>query len=249
MGALVKKGGTTALASWDAELAKFAEEAAAVEQVPSGNFISFKGGVLTVAGSPIKGNEADILVLDSVYENKMYEGKYDPENPQPPVCYAFSRTEEGLKPHDSVKSPKHETCAGCPFNEWGSAEQGKGKGCKNIRRLALISASNLENPDAVKNGEMFFAEVPVTSVKGWAGYVKGLAAALKRPPFGVITKLSVVPDTKSQFKVVFSDPRLIGAALGGAVMARVAEAKNAIVFPYPEAKEQTEEKPTKKRKF
>ena len=106
MGALVKKGGTTALASWDAELAKFAEEAAAVEQVPSGNFISFKGGVLTVAGSPIRGNETDILVLDSVYENKMYEGKYDPENPQPPVCYAFSRTEEGLKPHDSVKSDR-----------------------------------------------------------------------------------------------------------------------------------------------
>ena len=251
MGALVKKTkGTTALTTWESELAKHAEEASAVEQTPSGNFISFKGGMLTVAGQPVKGNEADVIVLDFVYENKKYNGKYDADNPQPPSCYAFARTEEELKPHEKCGDPQNEQCAGCKHNEWGSAEQGRGKACKNTRRLALISTNGIDSPQGVKDADVFFAEIPVTSVKGWSGYVKAVAATLKRPPFGVVTKLSTQPDTKTQFKVIFSDPRPVPPEWGPAIMEKVAEVKTQIDFPYPEAREQEEApKGGKKRKF
>jgi hypothetical protein len=191
-----------------------------------------------------------MIILDSIYENKMYEGKYNPDVPSGPVCYAFAHTEEELKPHEKSPSPKCEQCKGCQYNEWGTADQGKGKACKNIRRLAVISADGVTTPDGVKDSAVFHAEIPVTSVKGWCSYVKALAATLKRPPFGVITHVAVVPDAKSQFKVTFSNPRPIEGDLGGAIMQKVEEAKANIVFPYPEAREAVEEvKPKAKRKF
>jgi hypothetical protein len=246
--AIVKKQ-SAALVNWDEKLAGYAQEASDSEQA-LGSFISFKSGQLTVAGQPVKGNEADVIVLDSIYENKMYQGKFDSENKAPPVCYAFARTQESLKPHEKSFDKKHEQCAGCPYNEFGTADTGKGKACKNTRRLGVLAIGNAETTETIKNREVFFAELPVTSVKGWAGYVKSVAAVLKRPPFGVVTKLSVIPDAKTQFKVVFSDPRPIPSELLESVMFKVDEVKNSIVFPYPDPKPE-EEKPAagKKRKF
>ena len=249
--AIVKKSASTAIVNWESELAKHAEAAAAVEQMPAGHFVSFKSGQLVVNGQPIKGNEADVVIVGFVYENKMYEGKYNADAPNGPVCYAFSSTEEGLKPHEKCVKPQHEQCADCPKNEWDTAVTGKGKACKNVRRLALISVDNVSDPDQLKDADIYFAEIPVTSVKGWSGYVKTLAATLKRPPFGVVTKLAVVPDAKTQFKVTFSNPRPVPAEWGAVIMAKVAEAKESIAFPYPEPREEeaAPATPAKKRTF
>lgn len=240
---------TTALAKWDDELAAYAQKAADAEQAPSGNFISFQGGQLSVGGAAVEGNKADIIVFHSIYENKFYEGKYNPDKPQPPVCYAFADEEGELKPHEKCAKPQHETCKGCPHNEFGSAETGKGKACKNIRRLGLLPASIADTPEGVKEGEMFFASLPVTSCKLWAGYVKATAAIMKRPPFGVITHMAVVPDKKSQFKVTFSDPRPLPDELMPAVMERRKEVMESIAAPYPEPHaDEEEEAPAKGKK-
>lgn len=227
----IEKRGSAAISKWEAELEKEAADVAAKEQMPSGSFVSIRGGIMTIGGSPIKDNKVQVVIIDHVYENAMYDGDYDADNPQPPVCYAFGRDEAELKPHEKASEPQHDQCQGCEKNVFGSAEKGKGKACKNTRRLALISADNI-NPGSIKDGELVYLKLPVTSTKGWAMYVKSLFAHYKRPPYAVITEVAVVPDQKSQFKVTFERVDGIPANLGPAIMARREKVKEEIMFPY-----------------
>jgi hypothetical protein len=227
----IEKRGSAALANWDEELAKAAADVASKEQMPTGSFVSLKSGVMSIGGSPIKDNKLEVVIIDHVYENTFYEGDFDPDNPQPPACYAFGRTEEELKPHEKSSGPVHDQCQGCDNNVFGSAEKGKGKACKNTRRLALISADGL-SPDSIKDGQVVYLKLPVTSTKAWSMYVKSLAAVFKRPPYGVVTEISVLPDAKSQFKVVFNRVDNIPAQLAAALMARKEKIAEEIMFPY-----------------
>ena len=50
---------------------------------------------------------------------------------------------------------------------------------------------------------------PVTSVRGFATYLQKVASATKRPLSAVVTRISVVPDAKTQFKLNFDFVRAI----------------------------------------
>jgi len=232
------KRSNTGISKWQDELAKHAQETADKEQMPKGSFVSTRGGILSIAGSPMKDNKVQVVILDHVYENVFYGGDYDADNPQPPACYAFARADDELEPHKEASEPVHDQCAGCPNNEFGSAEKGKGKACKNSRRLAMVSADGL-SADSVADGDVVYFKLPVTSTKGWAYYVKGLNATLKRPPFGVITEVSLVPDPKSQFKVTFNHVGNVPDEAMDAVMERRGKVMEEIMFPYGKASEAT----------
>lgn len=190
-----------AVVDYKAELAKMAVATAEAEK-PSGNWISFKGGIMAVAGQPIKGNKMPVIILHSVFENQLYASKYDPNNQQPPICYAFGETDEDLKPHPDSAEPQHTDCATCPKNEWKSDPGGgKGKACKNVRRLGMISASDLGD---IKKAPVAIAKMPVTSVKNWSTFANQVANVLHLPPVAVIAEMSVEPDAKTQFQVNFA---------------------------------------------
>lgn len=197
-----KKPASAGVNSYDAELAKFAQEYTSMEENAGGGlpFISTKGGRLQLNGGEFPGNVANLIVLDHILENQFYLDSYDPENPASPVCFAFGRTEADLTPHEKSSEPQCEGCKGCPMNEFGSADRGKGKACKNIRRLAVILEGDL---DDIENATVAYLRVPVMSVKGWAGYVQQLGNVLKIPPFAAITEVSIVPDAKSQYRLQF----------------------------------------------
>lgn len=239
------KAKTTALAKWDEELAKQAAVAAGMEAgAGGGQFFSLKAGMLTFAGSPFPNNEMACIVLDGVMEYRYYEGKYAEGVATSPKCFAFGRDEATMAPHQVCQeagSAESEQCKGCPRNEWGSAETGKGKACSNSRRLALIPAGSFDNSGRLslieevehyQGAEIAFLRLPVTSVKGYAAYVTQLAATLKRPPFGVVTRVKVMPDQGTQFKVVFTALQAVPDKVMGAVMERHKEAMGVIEFPY-----------------
>jgi hypothetical protein len=192
----------TAVADWQKQLADMAIATAEAEK-PSGNWVSFKSGVLSVGGNPIKGNKMQVVVIHSAFENQIYRDKYNANNPgQTPYCYAIAELDEDLKPHPDASDPQAASCAECPNNVWGSdPEGGKGKACKNVRRLAMISVADMG--DIVK-APVAMANLPVTSVKNWSTYANQIANVLKIPPLAVITELSVEPDAKTQFQVNFS---------------------------------------------
>src|SRR5574343_881122 len=244
------KKATTAVStgSYEDRLAALAKQGVEQEaRVGGGQFISFKGGQLTYQGNTIKGNELDVVAIDSIFENAYYGDRYDPDNPQPPVCYAFGREEDELTPHPESADPQHETCKGCPMNEFGTADNGKGKACKNTRRIAVIPGDPLDE-GTIQTAEAAFIRLPVTSVKGWASFVKTVAALDKLPTFGVVATLSTVPDAKTQFKVTWQKKESIDRDLLPALMDRHDAMATESDFPYPKPSEEAPKKPAAKGK-
>lgn len=240
-----------AMVSWSEELAKRAALAAAVEENvgSGGTFISLRGGRMQYNGADVPGNKMNVVVLDHILEYTFYLDGFDPDNPQPPDAYALGRDENTLRWHEnSIKELDGEPIAGAlckdsSINQWGSAEKGKGKACKNQRRLALIPADDATSVEAVEESQPAFLRIPVTSVKNWAGYVRQLEKTLQRPPLGVVTEISIVPDPKTQFKLQFKLVEVIeDEEILGALIAK-ADATE-IDFPYaPREEEEEDSKP------
>ena len=245
---------STAIVAWDEQMAKYATQSAAIADSigTGGKFISFKGGKITFDGGEVPGAKMNCVILDHILENALYEGKYDSKNPSSPVCFAFGTDQKDMAPHADCTDPKSEKCKGCEFNEWGTADTGKGKACKNIVRLALVAESDLEE---LESAELAYARVPVTSTKSWAGYVKQLESMLHLPPFAVVTELSVIEDDGDQFHICFKLAEKIDPEHGEALIAKHEAAHEAIDFPYQAAEEKPAPAakktaaPVKKRKF
>jgi hypothetical protein len=235
----------TEVMRWDEELARQAEAAAGMEaNAGGGQFFSTRGGILTFNDVQMPDNQMAAVIADAVMENVFYEGEFDANNPSPPLCFAFGRDEATMAPHPSVVEAgqaQHETCRGCPMNEWATADKGRGKACRNTRRLALLSAGAFDkagnfqaydDPADFQTQPFGYLKLAVTSVKGYAGYVKQMAAVFKRPPFGVFTKVRLVPDPKTQIRLFFEPLGLVPTPLLGAISARNKEAAAIIEFPY-----------------
>lgn len=239
-----KKTTGKAIVSWEAELAAQAEVAATQEaSSATGQFFSIKSGVLSWNDSPLPGNEMAVIILDGILETVYYDGPYNPDVPQSPVAFAFGRSEQEMVWHESSHPDfAGKLCSETDVCQWGSADTGKGKAARETRRLAMIPAGTInartgevelfEEESHFINAAIGFMKLPVTSVKGYASYVKQLAGTLKRPPHGVITRVSVVPDQKTQFKVTFEAIESCSNDIMSAVMDRHNEAKSIIDFPY-----------------
>lgn len=246
---------STAVVPWQEEMAKAAAAAAAMEEsTATGSFFGTKGGILTWQDARLPGNRMAVVILDHVLENVYFTGEYDPDTPQAPVCFAFGRDEAELAPHEAVSttegfSQQCESCKGCEFNKFGSAEKGRGKACRNTRRLAMISAGTIDKAGAfepfddeekLKKATIGYMKLPVTSVKGFAGFVKSVSATLGRPPFGVYAEVRLEPDEKNQFTVIVEALGEVPDELMPVVLERHREAAASIIFPYTPIDESAE---------
>lgn len=241
-----KKTPGKALATWDEQLAAQAEVAAGMEKnVAGGQFFSLRSATLSFNDAPIPGNRMAVIILDGIMENVYYEGAFNAEQANSPTCFAFGRDEATIAPHEVVVAAgqaQHEQCQGCPQNEWGTANIGRGKACRNTRRLGLISAGNLDertgafeafdDEEHFRTADVGYLRVPPTSLKGYAAFVKQVAGALRRPPHGIFTRVSVLPDPKTQLKVVFEPLGPVPDELMAVVMERHEATQGLIEFPY-----------------
>lgn len=246
----------SAIQKWDEELAKLAEQTANMEaSAGGGQFFSVKGGVLTFGDAPVPNNEMAVVIIDHILENVHYEDEYDADNRSSPTCYAFGRDEKEMTPHQAaVDAGRAEEgpCKSCEKNEFGSADRGKGKACKNTRRLAMVPAGTLKDNGRkitlIDDAEHYattpvgFMKLPVTSVKGFATFVKQVADTMRVPPCGLATKVSVVPDAKTQHKVLFTPMAKLPNSLIPAVMKRREEVMATIDFPYQAPEEDAPKK-------
>lgn len=242
-----KKPGT-AVTVWEKRMAEAAERQKQTEKPMAGFLqITTSGGILSVDGNEIKDNFIDIVVLQSAYENAFYGGEpYDADNPKPPVCYAFGDIEaddpeEGMAPGE-VADKQADSCEVCDNNVMGSSDTGKGKACKNIRRLAVITADSIENEEKLGTAEIRMVKVPVTSVKNWSNYVRNtLTDELNRPYWAVITRLALVRDKKTQFKMTFEYRESLNFTdkTFAALEKQIEKVKKLIVAPYPMPEEET----------
>jgi hypothetical protein len=246
----------TAITKYDEQLAQAGQQYVA-DLPPTGRFISIKGGIMSFEDNPLPANQAAVIIVDSIRENVFYPDEYDPDAPSAPRCFAFGRGKEEMIPHISMAaaldwfSPQAETCKVCPNNVFGSAEKGHGKACQNRFRLALLPAGvyserknsrdlDLEffsDPAHYETADLAYLKLPVTSGKNWSEFVKQVSGLYNRPPYGVVTRLYLQPDPKSQYKVNFEVLDLVPETLLPTIFRRNEEAQQTIAQPYspPEA--------------
>ncbi len=177
--------------NYDEQLAKEAAEIAKRIATPSGDRIRFNAnkGFITPDGS--EGETLEVVIVEFYSTNLFYDGAYDRDNPQPPACFAIGPEPSMLIPSSNSPAKQADTCATCPNNQFGSAVNGKGKACKNTRLLALMPASAIDDND----GPIWIMSVPPTSLKAFDGYVQSLSIKHKTVPVGVITQITLDPES------------------------------------------------------
>jgi len=213
----------------------------------SAKFISFKGGQISIDNKIIPGAKTDVILLAFMGERTYFPDGYDPDVRQSPVCYSYYNVEdddEGAKPHPKAKEGQAKSCADCPHNEWGSANVGRGKACRESVRLALIPAVQ-----DMSKAQIWHARVPITSVGAFKSHVSDLLSA-EKPMWAVVSKLIVTPDAKTFFKISWEIVRGITQAEAAIVQGKAIAAERDISFEYPDFEEtvKTPAKPLKKGK-
>lgn len=86
-------------------------------------------------------------------------------------------------------------CSSCPFNQYGSADSGRGKACKNMRRLYIM-----------REGDIFpmVLSLPGTALKSFDSYRTRLV--MKRKTItGVVTQITL-KSAKNQDGIEYSTP-------------------------------------------
>lgn len=209
-------------------LAKQASSEAAREVDTRPSNISIRGKKFRI-GDENLGDTIKVVVGVAAYENTWYDRPYDPENVSPPACFAIALDDTGIEHHpDSplpmVKGP----CSACELAQWGSGVNGKGKACKNARRLSLLAYDDTANLD---EAQMAMLKCPPTSLKAWASYAKSIALRYKRPTSTVITEVSF-NDNNDYPQLEFNLVELLNAENINTVMDRAEELEAFALKPY-----------------
>lgn len=216
------------LAAWQQAIATDAKKVA-VNEGNDSSAITIQHGTMMYHEQPIPGNQLEVIIIGSIAENCYYTGAYDPDNISSPTCFAQSIDPNEMTPHENVLEKQAENCQVCPLNEFGS--KGKGKACKNYRKIIMIPADT--KPEDVATAEMAYIKVSPTSVKNWRKYAQQLVASAGIPPWAAKTRIRVVPDKKTIHQVLFEgigpiqDEELLAAIHG-----RIPEAETKLLTPY-----------------
>jgi len=211
------KSRSLATTSRNTEIVNYEERLASMAQADSqrgrgggeGNWISTSGGIFSHNGEELP-DVIYAIITDFTYENAYYENVYDPDNPEPPACFALADDPDELAP--SASSPvmqvaKKDVCEGCPQNQYASSRTGKGKACKNGIRLSLVNITNaneeLDISLASAASEPAFLRVAPTSLKHFEKYKNQITRITGKPLLGVVTEIEIVPE-KTWFELSFN---------------------------------------------
>jgi hypothetical protein len=203
---------TSAIVPWDERFAKYAKEGTKqVASIGGGVGIQFGRGSISVGGTTVPGGKLECVVLGYCAMNAWYATAYNPDDKQPPDCYAFAETADDpeMAPHAQATNKQNDLCATCEHNVYGTATVGKGKACSNKIRLACLTSSDAEDAAAVGAAEMAIGAISPTNLRHWAGYVKALEAEHGRPSWAVVTEISSHDDPKTQIRLEFRMVSLI----------------------------------------
>ncbi len=188
-----------ALSAVDQELAKEAANIAATISAPSSNRIKVNDKVFKLPDGQILQAPLTVVIVDYISRNSYYDKPYNDKDPQPPVCWAINKIPAELAPGDDVEDPIHETCEGCPYDNFGTSPTGSGKACKNTRLMAVLL------PD-LADGKLYTIEASPTAIKAFDAYIGVVAKLYMSPPIKVLTDISFHPE-KNYASLMFGNPQ------------------------------------------
>jgi hypothetical protein len=168
--------------------------------------ISLKNKRFTIGDTKL-GTSLDVIILADAYDHAYYDKPYNPDVISPPACFAINTIHANLAPEPDkwfVPEPQAEKCQGCPQNEFETARQGKGKACRNGRRLLVAAVIN-----GVANlKDLALINIPPSSLKSFSRYVKQVATGKKLPLWAVVTNFEFDDEQSYPFLI----PTFVGLA-------------------------------------
>lgn len=211
-------------------------------------FISLRGGLMSLNDIPLPGNQLVGIILDRVVENAYYEGAFDPDNPMPPKCWALGDKPSEMGPPDFSDSPYFEAqadkCVECPKFIFGSSNTGRGKACKEKRRIALLKAGEVKKVkrsyepfiydtyEDYEEADILVLRLPVTSLKRFKEYVRSLSQNYGLHPMAFYSLIFVEPHPKYQFQVGFELIGEVPEELYPLLFKRQEEARQLLLQPF-----------------
>lgn len=147
-------------------------------KIPAGGGLAFE-----VPGddpdSPDSVKEIVGVIVDHYPLNSYWTEKYNGQNVAP-NCYS---TDGRI----GIGQPGGE-CEKCPFNKYGSGDDGQSKACKNAHRLYIL-----------RSGELYpiVVTIPPTSLKPLSDYLAKRIVTKGLRSYGVVTKLALKKATNS----------------------------------------------------
>jgi len=179
------------------QLAEVAQQQVEGVAIYESNVIKYKHGYFELNDSIITtsdpdGKYVDTIILAHKFERVYYDGPYVEGEQTPPACFALSDTDpeinEALRPCEESVDAQHKTCAGCPQNEYGTSQTGKGKACSTRVRLLLAEANQFAENEPGKISTAVL-NIPVTSYSLYKKHIGAVAGVLKLPIFAVVTRI------------------------------------------------------------
>ena len=189
--AAVKSKELMTMADYEKRFEQEANEQYEREPAGTSNYIDARGGMFSFSGEDI-GETMQVVILADVFENAYYDGLYDEDNPQPPGCFAIAEERVDLMPDGDGPNLQNEgPCQECWADEFGSDDRGRGKACKNSRRVAVLGVIQDEEGDPVdiEFGTIPFIKIPPTSLTAYSGYIKRSNKIVRRPSYAYITEI------------------------------------------------------------
>lgn len=181
--------------------------------------ITHKSGILAIDKNRVKDNRLAVVVLGMVWTKEHYEKEYEEGSTDTPDCYAFGTKERGLVPFAGVPAKQSDTCDGCPHNQFGTAEKGRGKRCQDKPRLLVLIASDIaargDQPvaTAIAKAQHYQISIPAASLSakgaerglGLNKYVGSLGEQTDHGDLTeAITEITTEPREKGAYFVVFN---------------------------------------------
>lgn len=125
------------------------------------------------------------VIVRFVNYNAFYENPWKEGVNAPPNCFALGELpHEKLEASPNSPAPEHEkgapACKGCWANEFGSADNGKGKRCSNTIKLALLCS----------DGEMRVLSLSATAITDFKKYSDFVVKAFNTDVAGVLTEFT-----------------------------------------------------------
>lgn len=261
---------TTELTNYDEDWLAYAKSFQT--QVPvtshSGKRISLKGGMFATGPNPedVIGTRLCAVIIDSVAINTYYEGAWEDGQKSVPKCYAYGFPPEEMRPHVESMKLHMDTfypqtlnpatgevgpCSGCKWNQFGTAQKGKGKACQNRDRLALIPAGQFlqrkgsygydlqlfDDPSWFSSAEIHKLDLPVLSVKPFREYSNKVIQTTGRPPWGVRTVITIEPRQEGAFTLSFHMEELVPQDLFLTIRDRYIAAHETMIEPFSPPRE------------
>lgn len=231
-----------------------AKRQSAVTESTESNLISTQGGELTLNDRKLP-EPFYCIVLDQCIENAKYGKEWEPGSKEIPICFAISpamsQLKEGetlldnLKPHHNSPDPQSDSCATCPHNEFGSAEKGGGKACGNRKRISLVPADTVSNP----NPEVAMLKIPPTGLKPLNSYIAFLNRVEEIPLEFAISAVSMrkLTPTSIQKTPAFEFDSVINVDVVEDIDKLIEATRKDLVRPYEKMSEKEPVKATRKK--